>query len=269
MTAIVNPGTLDPVRPVIHPFRQWLALNRRFLTTMWRHGEFALCVLAPVLLTLCFFVPLNKVMGLYAGVDYAQFLMPIICLQSTSFVATSAAMRSANDLTIGVTTRLRTVPINPMVSPLSRLGANTVLLVVSLTSAMISGLVIGWRAHHGPWYLLGFLLVAFVVGVVFAFGADVIGTLAGNPESTSQAMTLPALILGMLSTGFVPESQFPEWIQPFARNQPVSQFAALMRQFDDGAVTSGQVVPVVAWTAGLIALALAGIVLAAFRTSHE
>ncbi len=43
-------------------------------------------------------------MNIYAGIDYAQFLMPIIALQSAIFIATSAAMRSATDETLGITT---------------------------------------------------------------------------------------------------------------------------------------------------------------------
>jgi ABC-2 type transport system permease protein len=237
--------------------RQWLALNDRFVTTMGRHYEFVLCVLAPVLLTVCFYLPLRKVMNIFAGIDYAQFLMPIICLQSASFIATSAAMRAAMDETLGITKRLRSMPVNPFVPQLSRLSSNTVLLIVSLTAAMASGLVIGWRPQSGALNLVGFLVVAVVVGMVFAFGADVIGTLTKSPESTSQAMALPTLILGMLSTGFVPEDHFPEWIQPFARNQPVSQFADAMRAFDEGTISFGILFPTLCWVGGLIAVSLA------------
>lgn len=256
MNSGVNIAVDDSTASDPHAVRQWLALNDRFLKTMGRHYEFVLCILAPILLTVCFYLPLRKVMEIYSGIDYAQFLMPIICLQSASFIATSAAMRSAMDETLGITTRLRSMPVNPFVPQLSRLSSNTVLLIVSLVSAMTSGLVIGWRPGSGTVNLLGFLLCALVVGMVFAFGADVIGTLTKSPESTSQAMALPTLILGMLSTGFVPEYHFPEWIQPFARNQPISQFANTMRAFDDGSISWGIILPALGWVLGLIAISV-------------
>jgi ABC-2 type transport system permease protein len=56
----------------------------------------------------------------------------------------------------------------------------------------------------------------------------------------------------MLSCGFAPETGFPEWIRPFVRNQPVSQFSFAMRDLAQGGVTWGVLFPVVAWTIGLI-----------------
>lgn len=58
----------------------------------------------------------------------------------------------------------------------------------------------------------------------------------------------------MLSTGFVPESQFPDWIAPFARNQPVSQFANAMRAFNEDTSTASVILPAVWWCLGLFIL---------------
>ena len=40
---------------------------------------------------------------------------------------------------------------------------------------------------------------------------------------------LPQLIFGLLSVGIQPAEQFPEWIQPIVRNQPISQFVYALR----------------------------------------
>ena len=243
--------------PTVHPFRQWAALTDRSLRGMWRQGEFLLCMTAPVLLTVCFYLPLKTIMDFYPGMDYAQFLMPVICLQSVGFVATSAAMRAATDGSLGLTNRLRSMPVNITVPLMARLSANMVLLVISLFWALISGLVIGWRPEYGALNFCGFIAVAMVVGIILAFGADTIGAVSRNPQSTSQALALPQLILGMLSTGFVPEERFPEWIRPFAINQPISQFTELMRGFDGGNATWKMALPPLLWAGGI---ALVGIV---------
>ncbi|HEY9314183.1 ABC transporter permease [Williamsia sp.] len=255
-------------RPTIRPGRQWLALTHRSIIGMTRHGEFFLSITAPVLLTLCFYIPLRTIMDGYPGMDYAQFLMPVICLQSAGFVATSAAMRAATDSSTGLTSRLRSMPVNAMVPPLARLASNVVLLVVSLTWAIISGLVIGWRPTSGVVDFLGFIGVAMVVGLLLAFGADTIGAISKNPAATSQALALPQLILGMLSTGFIPEERFPDWIQPFARNQPISQFTELMRGFDAGEVTWDLAFPSLCWAAGIAAAGIAAVTLVTIRSSR-
>lgn len=249
-------GGLD--KPSISPFGQLVALTERSLRGMLRQGEFVLGIVAPVMLTICFYVPLRSIFDSFPGVNYAQFLMPVILLQSVGFVATSAAMRAASDGSAGITERLHSMPVSAIVPMFARLVANAVLLVISLFWAVISGLVIGWRPEHGPAYMFGFLLVAFVVGLLLALGADAIGVVSANPAATSQAMALPQLILGMLSTGFVPETSFPEWIRPFARNQPISQFTELMRGFDAGKVTWDLATAPLIWAGSVAVLAVGG-----------
>ncbi|MBA4022236.1 MAG: ABC transporter [Gordonia sp.] len=269
--------TLTPARvvssggnhPTVRPVRQWLALTTRSLIGMSRRGEFFLCVTAPVLLTICFYIPLRTIMDGYPGMNYAQFLMPVICLQSVGFVATSAAMRAATDGSLGLTNRLRSMPVSVIVPLMARLCANVVLLVISLSWALISGLVIGWRPEAGLLNFLGFLAVSMVVGIILAFGADTIGAISKNPQATSQALALPQLILGMLSTGFVPEERFPEWIRPFARNQPISQFAELMRGFDSGTATWDMALPSVCWAAGIAAVGIVGGAWVTIRSSRR
>jgi ABC-2 type transport system permease protein len=67
---------------------------------------------------------------------------------------------------------------------------------------------------------------------------------------------LPTLILGMMSSGFVPVSQFPEWIQPFVRNQPISQFVNVMRATDYNALTWEILQPTVWWCVGMFGAAV-------------
>ena len=221
-----------------------------------RNGEFIFAFVAPVLLAVCFYLPLRSIMDSDPGMDYAQFLMPIIALQSVGFVASAAAMRAANDATKGVHTRFRTLPMRSWVPVSARLGTNGLLLTLSIMCATATSLVMGWRPHGSVAETIGLFAVAFVVGLLIAAVADAIGLLSDSPEATSQALSLPILILGMMSTGFVPESQFPEWIAPFVRNQPISQFATSMRALGDGSATREILMPTVWWCIGLAAAAV-------------
>jgi ABC-2 type transport system permease protein len=70
-------------------------------------------------------------------------------------------------------------------------------------------------------------------------------------------MLVPQMILGLLSVGLQPVERFPAWIQPFVRNQPVSQFVYALRPLGGdstpaaGEVTWSVVGPSLAWLAGL------------------
>ncbi len=101
--------------------------------------------------------------------------------------------------------------------------------MITLVAALAYGYAIGFRFSAGAAQAALFCALALSISVALSLGADAIGTLAKSPEATSQALALPQLILGMLSCGFVPETGFPEWIRPFVRNQPISQFSFAMR----------------------------------------
>ncbi|MHC3002887.1 ABC transporter permease [Gordonia sp. GN26] len=255
-TMLGSPSSLrTPAEARTRPMQQWWALSVRGISKVFRNGEFVFAFVSPVFLAVCFYLPLSAVMDTY-GVNYGQFLMPIIVLQSVGFAASSAAMRAAFDDTDGINTRFRVLPMPSAVPMFARLSANAVLLVVSLICATVACAVIGWRPMGGLTGTIGLYATALVVGLLIALLADGIGLVAGSPEATSQALMLPTLILGMMSSGFVPVSQFPEWIQPFVRNQPISQFVNVMRASDSGVLTWEILQSTVWWCLGMFAAAV-------------
>lgn len=213
-------------------------------------NELIAAVFAPVVFTLGFYLPLRLVME-FKGIDYAQYVVAIIVLQTMAFTMTSTAQTAAVQAKVGFSSRLRTMPINTLLPMAARVTSALVRSVVSLLAAIGFGYVIGFRLNAGPAQSLLFCVFALAVGFVFTVGADALGTASRNPEAVSQALTLPILIFGMLSTGFVPESGFPEWIRPFARNQPISQFSSAMRDMASTGVTWEGLWPALAWLAGI------------------
>ncbi len=234
-------------------FVQWRVLTARTVRTMVRKGELLVAVIAPLIFTIGFYLPLKFVMQVQ-GIDYAQFLMPIIVLQAMAFTAISSAQRASTEALTGLSTRLKTMPVVIGAPLMARMTSAFIRSIVTLTAALAYGHVIGFRFSAGVGQALMFGAMALAVSTVLSFGADAIGTLSKSPEATSQALTLPQLILGMASTGFVPESGFPEWIRPFVRNQPISQFSAAMRDMAEGTVNFSVVLPAVLWIAGLTAV---------------
>ncbi|GAB89948.1 ABC transporter permease [Gordonia rhizosphera] len=249
-------GSVVVGRPTTSAVAQWWALTSRGLRAIVRNGEIIFAFVAPVLLAICFYLPLRSIMDADPTMDYASFLMPIISLQSVSFVASSAAMRASVDTTKGINTRFRTLPMPVAIPTLARLGTNTALLVISVICAGCTSLVMGWRPEGSALETAGLFGVVLTVGILVAVLADAIGLLSNSPEATSQALSLPILILGLLSTGFVPEDQFPQWIQPFVRDQPISQFANSMRALSDGTVTLEILTPTIWWCIGFAVLGI-------------
>lgn len=240
--------------PVARPsaFAQWRALTGRIVRTMATKGELIAAVITPLVFTVGFYLPLRYVMK-FQGVDYAQYVMPIIVLQTMAFTMMSNAQVAAFEAMTGLSTRLQTMPIGTLVPFSARISAGLVRSVTSLTAAVIFGHIIGFRFVAGFGQAVLFCVFSLAIGTVLAIGADALGSLTKSPESLSQALTLPTLIFGMLSCGFVPERSFPEWIRPFVRNQPISQFSFALRDMAaDGVTWQVLWVPLV-WVIGLAA----------------
>jgi len=232
-------------------FHQWRALSGRSIRAMVREGQLFIAIIAPLVFTIGFYLPLKFVMQI-KGIDYAQFLMPIIVLQAMAFTAISASQVAARESANGFTTRLKTMPVSAPAPLTSRMTSSFFRSVVALTAALLFGHVIGFRFSAGFWQAAAFCGFGLLIGVTLSLGADAIGSLAKSPEATSQALALPQLILGMLSCGFVPEEGFPEWIRPFVRNQPISQFSFAMRDMAEGGITASVLLPAALWCAGLL-----------------
>ncbi|MEV0078177.1 ABC transporter permease [Nocardia neocaledoniensis] len=211
--------------------QQWWVLTTRLIVPSVKSGEVLASVVAPAAFTASFYIPLKTVM-MFSGngfSSYAQYMMPLVILQAAAFTAISAAFRAATDSVAGLNRRFGSMPLRPLVPVAARMSANVFRLLISLAAAIVAGYVIGFRFRLDAAHTLGFLAFSLLIGLAFTLGADVIGTVSRSPEATSQALVLPPLIFGMLSTGLAPASQFPSWIQWFVRNQPVSQFATALR----------------------------------------
>ncbi|WP_301546744.1 ABC transporter permease [Gordonia sp. X0973] len=247
---------------------QWWALSARAMRGVVVNGEVVMAFLSPAFLAVCFYLPLRNIMDV-PGMGYAQFLMPIIVLQSTAFTASSAAMRSALDRQNGITTRFATLPMPAVVAPAARFSANLLLLGISLVCGAIAVLIIGWRPGGGVSGTLALIAIAAAIGACLMAIGDALGVVAPSPEATSQVLTLPILILGMVSTGFAPAQRFPTWIRGFAENQPISVWAETMRHLDGATGTANRLGASVMWIAVLAAVAVALMVLAARKTMRR
>lgn len=239
-------------RPKPTGMSQWWTLTARVLKMMLFKGELLIAVIIPLIFTLSFYLPLKFVMSL-GGIDYAQYVMPIIVLQSMGFTAMSTAQRSAAEAMTGLTARIQTMPVAPLAMIGARIVSGFVRSSVALGASIGYGYWIGFRFND---VAQGALFCAFALGVsvVLSLGADALGTLTKSPAAVSQAITLPYLILGMLSSGFTPVDRFPDWIEPFVRNQPITHFAYVLRDLAAGGVTAEVALPALLWLGALAAI---------------
>ncbi|WP_067646884.1 ABC transporter permease [Nocardia harenae] len=228
---------------------QWTALSERGIRAALREGDLILAFASPLTFFVCIYVPLRRSMEA-GGIDYAQYLAPLIVVQAMFFTAMFAGDRAAREVQGGMGTRLRAMPVRAWVPPAARISANLVRAIAALAGALVVGSLFGFR-FHGLGHTLAFVLLTLAFGTAVILAADALGTATANPELGATVLFAPQLLLLMMSTGFVPAEGFPGWIQPFVRNQPVSQVAGALRELAAGSATATTAVAV-AWVAGLV-----------------
>jgi len=163
------------------------------------------------------------------GVDYVNYLMPGIFVQTAAFGSISTAVGMSEDLQKGLIERFRALPMARS-AVLAGRGladlARAILVIVIMTGV---GFAVGFRPHGG---LAGFLAgigILLLFSHSLSWGFSLIGLTAANSE-TAQVMAFPFIFpLTFASSAFVAVPSLPSWLQAFARNQPVSQVINAVR----------------------------------------
>jgi ABC-2 type transport system permease protein len=220
--------------------------------------------LGSVLFTIGFYIPLKQLMGGHTNgmSSYAQFLLPLIVLQAIAFAALSAAFRSATDAALGINRRFGSMPILPLTPFAARTSASMFRCSIALAFAIICGHIIGFRFYNSVASTIAFCLLGLMIGMALSVLGDLVGDATENPEATTHLLMLPILIFGLLSVGIQPVEQFPGWIQPFVRDQPISRFIFTLRALAGdstpaaGVVTWSVVGPALNWVVGTMLIAI-------------
>jgi ABC transporter DrrB family efflux protein len=163
------------------------------------------------------------------GVDYINFLIPGILVQSVIFGSTQAAVGLADDLSKGMVDRFRSLPMARGAVVAGRTLADTTrnLFVVLLMIGV--GSLIGFRFQNGLAGAIGGIALVVLFGFAFAWISAFIGLISANPESAQIGGFIWVFPLVFASSVFVPVDTMPGWLQMFAANQPISVTATSVR----------------------------------------
>ncbi len=190
--------------------------------------------------------------ALPAGVDYVDFLMPGIFVQTVVFGAIATAIGLAADLKSGLMERFRALPMARSAVLSGRTLADTVRNVFVVALMMVVGFLVGWRIHTDVFGLLAGAGLVVLFGFSMSWVFATVGLAVGDPEA-AQAAAFPVLApLVFASSAFVPVERMPGWLQVFAEHQPVSAAASAVRALTLGGPAAGHVVASIVWSVSII-----------------
>lgn len=267
MTIELSAGAVPATaRPMPSTLQQWWTLTTRTILPTFKNGELATQVISSIVFTVGFYLPLKNILGaLQPMSSYAQYLTPLIVVQAIFFAAVSAAFRSALDALAGIDRRFKAMPMAALTPLSARMTASMYRVVIALVVSLVCGHIIGFRFHGSYWHTAGFIGLCLLIGAALALMGDLIGAATKNPEATAPLLLVPQVTLGLASVGLQPVERFPGWIQPFVRDQPLSQWLNALRAF---AGDSTPAAPPVTWSVIGPGLAWAGGTIVVFTWLH-
>jgi ABC transporter DrrB family efflux protein len=206
----------------------------------------------PVIFVLMFRYVFGGAITIPGNIPYVDFLMPGVFVQTVVFGAIATAIGLATDVQSGLIERFHALPMARPAVLTGRTFADLTRNVFVVILMMLVGFLVGWRIHTNIWGLIGGALLVMLFGYSMSWVFATVGLFVKDPE-TAQAAAFPVLApLVFASSAFVPVSTMPEWLQVFAKHQPVSVTASAVRALTIGGPTAHFVWQSLAWCAALL-----------------
>lgn len=156
------------------------------------------------------------------GLNYKDFVVPAVLVQTMTFSAMGAGVGIANDMQTGMVDRFRSLPIARSAFLVGRTTSDSLRLGIQSLILIGAALVIGFRFHAGVPAAIGMGVVLVLFGMALAAFAAWVGLSVGDPETVQAAVFIPILPLIFTSSAFAPVSRLPGWMQPVARVNPIT-----------------------------------------------
>jgi ABC transporter DrrB family efflux protein len=209
----------------------------------------------PVLFVLLFVYVFGGAVGrsLPHGVAYVDFLLPGIFVQSVTFGASQTAVGLSEDLQRGVVDRFRSMPMARSAVLAGRTVADLVRNIVVIFLMIAVGYLVGFRFHGGVAGAAGCIAVVAAFGFALSWIFAFVALTVRGAEAAQTAGFVVIFPLVFASSVFVPVSTFPDWLQAFAKINPVTVTANAARSLAFYG-TPASLGAAAAWIGGLLAV---------------
>ena len=252
--------TLSPTAPVKPPSGLRLAATDA-LTMTWRNLRgmtrvpevIVFSTIQPIIFVLTFRYVFGGAVNT-GPIEYVDFLMPGIFVQTVAFGAINTAIGLSEDLSKGLIERFRSLPMARSAVLTGRTFADIVRNLLVVLLMIVVGFLVGFDIYTG-WGAFAFavlLLLAFGFALSWVFA--LVALSVPNAEA-AQAASFPILaVLVFASNAFVPVETMPGWLQAYNEVNPVSIVVTAVRALCLGGETMEPVLKAIACIVGILAV---------------
>ncbi|MBI4363528.1 MAG: ABC transporter permease [Candidatus Doudnabacteria bacterium] len=186
------------------------------------------------------------------GVDYIDYLIPGIIVQTVIFGSMQTGVGLADDLMHGMIDRFRSLPMSRSAVLAGRTLADGIRNIFVIILMVIVGYLIGFQFQNGLGNAVGALLLALILGFAFSWIAATIGLMVKNTETAQVAGFIWVFPLIFASSLFVPVETMPNWLQAFAHVSPITVSVNAVRAMSLGGEIGEPLLKSLAWIAAIL-----------------
>ena len=231
MTTDVMPTAAAPSRVGLNQaFADAMTITWRNIRAGWRVPDNQIYMfIQPIMFVVLFAYVFGGAINV-PGVDYVDFLMAGIFVQTMAFACAPASVGLADDMQKGLIDRFRSLPMARSAVIAGRVIADLVNQLIVLVIMIVCGFIVGWTFHNG----FGQFLAAVGLLMLFAFAmlwvGALIGLSVGSPQVAASAGLIWLFPVVFMSNVFVDPSTMPSVVQAIAEWNPVSAIASGARE---------------------------------------
>jgi ABC transporter DrrB family efflux protein len=246
-----------------HAINDTLILTKRNLLHYVRVPQLiAFAVVQPIMFTVLFVYVFGGAIN--TGVDYVDFLIPGIIVQTVIFGSMQSGINIAEDTQKGIMDRFRSLPIARGVVLAARTLSDTLRHVLSVFIMAGVGFLMGYR-FHGTLLDAGLALgVTVLMGLAFSWIAATIGLMVRDTQTAEIAGFTWVFPVVFASSIFVPVQTMPGWLRAFAEHSPITLAADAVRAYSLGTPVGDAAWQAALWCLGIIGV-FAGVAIWRFR----
>jgi ABC transporter DrrB family efflux protein len=245
-------------KAVISIIDSWIMIKRSSMNIIRNTDQLLGAFFQPIMFLVLFAAVFGGAIkgSLPPGVNYLDFLMAGIIVQTVAFGSTTTAVALCNDLQKGIVDRFRSLPMSNLAvlngHVISDLLRNTISTIVML----LTGLVIGFRSDASivNWLCIAGILLSFTLA--FSWLMAIMGVYAKSVEAVQWLTFVIIFPLTFASSAFVPADSMPRYLQIFAENQPITQVIEAVRALILDTPIGNHGWLAMAWSAGILVVSV-------------
>ncbi len=156
------------------------------------------------------------------GVDYVDYLIPGILVQSVIFGSTQTGIGLAEDLSKGMIDRFHSLPMARSAVLAGRTLSDSIRNIFVVFLMVGVGYLVGFDFKDGVLNAAFALFLIVLFGFCFSWVSANIGMLVRDVETAQVAGFIWVFPLVFASSAFVPVETMPDWLRTFAEISPMT-----------------------------------------------